>query len=76
MPQQLLITVNRQRCCGYTLCAAEAPEVYSIDDEGYAAAAANVTMEMADRARRGADACPDRAITVTITESAAAAPPT
>lgn len=65
MPEDLLITVDRQRCCGYTLCAAEAPAVYSIDDEGYAVAPPRVPAALAEQARRGAEACPDRAITIT-----------
>ncbi|MCV7177074.1 ferredoxin [Mycolicibacterium sphagni] len=66
------ITVDRQRCCGYTLCAAEAPDIYSIDDEGYAVAPSSVPAELSDRARRGADACPDRAITIIVPQPAGA----
>ncbi|CQD18682.1 ferredoxin [Mycobacterium europaeum] len=60
--QILTITVDRSKCCGYTLCAAEAADVYSIDDEGYAVAPASVPAELEDQARRGAAACPDSAI--------------
>ncbi|MGB8386590.1 ferredoxin [Mycobacterium sp.] len=60
--QTLTITVDRSKCCGYTLCAAEGADVYSIDDEGYAVAPASVPAELEDQARRGAAACPDSAI--------------
>jgi ferredoxin len=60
--QALTITVDRSKCCGYTLCAAEAPDVYSIDDQGYAVAPETVPAELEDQARRGAAACPDSAI--------------
>lgn len=60
--QPLTITVDRSKCCGYTLCAAEGPDVYSIDDQGYAVAPESVPVELEDQARRGAAACPDSAI--------------
>jgi ferredoxin len=60
--QTLTITVDRSKCCGYTLCAAEGPDVYSIDDGGFAVAPDSVPAELEDQARRGAAACPDSAI--------------
>jgi ferredoxin len=60
----LTITLDRAKCCGYTLCAAEAPEVYSIDDQGFAVVAEGVPVELEEQARRGADACPAGALTV------------
>jgi ferredoxin len=60
----LLVTVDRSKCCGYTLCATEGPEVYSIDDAGYAVALDGVPAELEAQACRGAEACPDGAITV------------
>jgi ferredoxin len=60
----LFVTVDRSKCCGYTLCATEAPDVYSIDDTGYAVAIEGVPAELEAQACRGADACPDGAITV------------
>ncbi|MCW2688824.1 MAG: ferredoxin [Mycobacterium sp.] len=61
---KLLITVDRSKCCGYTLCATEGPDVYSIDDAGYAVAPESVPAELEAQACRGAAACPDSAITV------------
>jgi ferredoxin len=60
----LLVTVDRSKCCGYTLCATEGPDVYSIDDAGYAVAIERVPAELEAQACRGAEACPDGAITV------------
>ncbi|MDT5101896.1 MAG: ferredoxin [Mycobacterium sp.] len=60
----LLVTVDRAKCCGYTLCAAEGPDVYSIDDAGYAVAMDGVPADLEAQACRGAEACPDGAITV------------
>jgi ferredoxin len=60
--QTLTISIDRSKCCGYTLCATEGVDVYSIDDEGYAVAPASVPAELEDQARRGAAACPESAI--------------
>ena len=60
----LFVTVDRTKCCGYTLCATEGPDVYSIDDAGYAVAIDGVPAELEAQACRGAEACPDGAITV------------
>ncbi len=59
---RLLITVDRSKCCGYTLCAGEGPDVYSIDDGGYVIAPESVPAELEEQAQRGAAACPDAAI--------------
>jgi ferredoxin len=58
----LLVTVDRSKCCGYTLCAVEAPDVYSIDDQGFAVGPETVPAELEDQARAGAAACPETAI--------------
>jgi ferredoxin len=60
----LLVTVDRSKCCGYTLCATEGPDVYTIDDAGYAVAIDGVPAELEAQACRGAEACPDGAIIV------------
>lgn len=60
----LHVTVDRTKCCGYTLCATEGPDVYSIDDAGYAVAMENVPADLEAQACRGAEACPDGAISV------------
>lgn len=59
------VRVAVDKCAGHARCAATAPEIYELNDDGY-----NVTPEMivaADlkpAARRGARACPERVITV------------
>ncbi|MFZ2173661.1 MAG: ferredoxin [Rhodococcus sp. (in: high G+C Gram-positive bacteria)] len=58
----LSITVDRAKCCGYTLCASEAPDVYSIDAQGFAVAPETVPAELEKQARVGADVCPADAI--------------
>lgn len=59
------VTVDRDRCSGHVRCAALAPEVYQLDDEGYAVADDQpVSVEWEQAAERGALACPERAITI------------
>jgi ferredoxin len=62
----LSITVDRAKCCGYTLCAASSPAIYSIDDQGFAVVAPDVPAHLETEARRGANSCPDNAIIVTL----------
>ena len=57
--------IDRARCAGHARCAASAPELYTLDDEGYIAVTV-VDIADADRtpATRGARACPERVITL------------
>jgi ferredoxin len=59
------ILINKPACVGHARCAAVAPEIYELDDDGY------IKQEEIDVppgqeaiARRGARACPERIITV------------
>ena len=59
------IRVAVDRCVGHARCAAVAPEVYVLDDEGYNRTAEQVVgAELRDSALRGQRACPERIITV------------
>jgi ferredoxin len=59
------IEVNTALCSGHARCAATAPEVYELDDDGFCAITTlDVAPELEAAAVRGADACPERAITV------------
>lgn len=59
------IHINKAACVGHARCAAVAPDIYKLDDDGY------ITVEEIDvppgkekEAVRGARACPERIITV------------
>jgi ferredoxin len=59
------IKVDKGRCAGHARCAATAPDIYQLDDNGY------IDMESfevrpgeEERAKRGARACPERALRV------------
>lgn len=58
------VSVDRERCSGHARCVAIAPEVYDIDDDGYCVTDLTVPAGLEDTARRGAAACPERAIVV------------
>jgi ferredoxin len=61
----LKVRVDVHRCVGHARCAAVAPDVYELNDDGF-----NVTAEKAvdeglrPAAIRGMRACPERIITV------------
>ena len=59
------VRVERSKCEGHALCNGQAPELFTLDDDGYS----NVDLKVVpagteDAARRGALACPERAISV------------
>jgi len=57
------IVVDRQVCAGHALCAAKAPAVYQLDDEGYCSSnGALVPPHLEEQARLGARHCPEAAI--------------
>ena len=59
------IVVDPEACTGHGRCWALAAEVYDADDDGYCATREReVPPELEAAARRGAAACPERAITV------------
>ena len=59
------IEFDSARCAGHALCAAAGPDVYHLDDAGYCIPPErHLAPELSDQAYRGADACPERAITV------------
>jgi ferredoxin len=59
------ITIDTSICSGHARCAATAPDVFELDDNGYALPFdGEVPAGLEDTAREGAFACPERAITV------------
>ncbi|MEW1826809.1 ferredoxin [Streptomyces sp. NPDC088196] len=59
------ITIDSSLCSGHARCAAAAPEVFRLDDDGYALPFdGEVPAELEQAARDGELACPERAITV------------
>jgi ferredoxin len=59
------IRVDRSKCTGHALCATAAPDLYTLDDDGYSnVGALDVPAGMEELARRGMAACPELAITM------------
>lgn len=60
------IHVDPARCVGHNRCAALAPDLFDLDDEGYAAAAGNgiVPPDRVDAAELAVDNCPEQAISL------------
>ena len=59
------IIVDKAVCSGHARCSVFAPSVYTLDDRGYCAISeAEVPPGLEDDALRGAENCPERAITI------------
>lgn len=60
------IQFDRDACQGHNRCYLLAPEVFDVDDEGYAILRieGDVPAELEDKARLAADNCPEYAITL------------
>lgn len=60
------IEFDRSRCVGHNRCHLLAPELFDVDDEGYAVVRIDgpVPSELEAKARLAADNCPEYAITV------------
>jgi ferredoxin len=60
------ITVDPERCQGHNRCYALAPELFDVDDLGYATAKGDgsVPAGLEDKARLAAANCPEFAITL------------
>ena len=57
------VTIDTSKCAGHARCNAVAPEVYALDDDGYALPFdGEVPPELEAATREGAEACPERAI--------------
>jgi ferredoxin len=59
------ISIDTALCSGHARCAATAPDVFELDDDGYALPFdGEVPAGLEEQAREGAMACPERAITI------------
>jgi ferredoxin len=60
------VQVIREKCQGHNRCFVVAPELFELDDEGYAFASGDGTVppELEEKARLAAENCPELAITI------------
>jgi ferredoxin len=65
LERPMKVRIDKARCVGNARCAAVAPDLYPLDDDGYIAVEEiEVPAGQEDLARRGARACPERIIVV------------
>jgi ferredoxin len=59
------VALEPGRCQGHARCNAVAPDVFDLDDDGFVQVDGSVEVAAGreDSARRGAAACPERALT-------------
>jgi ferredoxin len=61
----LELHVDNSKCQGHARCNAVAPEVFELDDLGYVATpSGTVPLALEALARKGANGCPEHALTV------------
>jgi len=59
------VKANTTICSGHARCAAVAPEVFTLNDDGYIGfEEKEITADQLALARRGVRACPERALTL------------
>ena len=60
------LTLDRDACQGHNRCYLLAPELFDVDDEGYAVLVGDGTVpaELEEKAMLAVDNCPEFAITV------------
>jgi ferredoxin len=60
------LTLDRSACQGHNRCYLLAPELFDVDDEGYAVLVGDGTVPegLEEKARLAVDNCPEFAITV------------
>jgi ferredoxin len=62
---RLRVVVDKPACCGYGVCAEICPEVYKLDENGFVFLNDPlVPAGLEDKAREGAEACPQSALAV------------
>jgi len=60
------VHIDRARCTGHGRCYSLAPEVFDCDEEGFSVLRNEPSDDKLEAAaRRGADACPELAISIT-----------
>jgi len=58
------VEINEKACAGHGQCAATAPDVFELDDDGFVLPVAALGPGAHEHAVDGANACPENAITI------------
>ena len=65
MSERLKVVIDKPACCGYGICAEICPEVFKLDDNGIVFVDDEIVPEgLEEKAREGAEACPQSALAV------------
>lgn len=65
-----LLEVDRDKCCGYGMCAEVCPEVFSLDENGFVVAnMTEVPEELMETAEEAVYNCPEDVLKITKSES-------
>lgn len=57
------VVIDREQCSGHGRCAAVAPDVFDLDDEGYSfLLVEHIDGKLEEQAREAAATCPERCI--------------
>ena len=65
-----IVSVDPECCQGHNRCVLIAPEVFTTDEYGYASVKADATGVSLEKVKLAAQNCPERAITVVVTDDA------
>lgn len=60
----LVVEIDRKKCCGYGVCAEMCPDVYKLDEQGFAYVEGPVAAGLEDEAIEAGEACPEEAVVI------------
>jgi len=64
-----LLEVDRNKCCGYGMCAELCPEVFSLDENGFVVAkTTEIPEELLESAEEAVYCCPEDVLKITKSE--------
>jgi ferredoxin len=65
MAERLKVVIDKPACCGYGICAEICPEVFKLHANGIVFVETEIVPEgLEEKAREGAEACPQSALAV------------
>jgi len=65
MAERLKVVIDKPACCGYGICAEICPEIFKLDANGIVFVESEIVPEgLEEKAREGAEACPQSALAV------------
>jgi ferredoxin len=62
--KMLSVVLNREKCVGYGICAEICPDVFKLDENGFAYVEGEVSGELEEAVNEACESCPEEAIIV------------